>query len=140
MNLPASLRHVVALLATWRGRFIVVFVTVQLLLPLHYYIQHRDPHDERFAWRMFSPMRMAQCVPSIKIADAAQPINRLFHDAWIKIAQRGRFEVIEAMGAELCRRNPGKAVTVSMDCSYLAQPPRHWGGYDMCSVALLAGH
>ena len=50
--------HIKALAATWRGRFILVFVLSQLLLPLHYYVGRRDPHDERFAWRMFSPMRM----------------------------------------------------------------------------------
>ncbi len=135
----APLRHLRALLGSWRGRFIVVFVLAQLLIPLHYYVQHRDPHDERFAWRMFSPMRMAQCSPTIKIGETVQPISRLFHDAWIKIAQRGRFEVVEAMGAELCRRYPGKEVTISLDCTYVGAPPRRWGGYDMCSVALLAG-
>ena len=45
------------MLATWRGRLIVAVVLAQLLIPLTYY-SHRDPHDERFAWRMFSPMRM----------------------------------------------------------------------------------
>ena len=47
------------LLATWRGRFIAVFIATQLVLPLRYYVLRDDEHDERFAWRMFSPMRMA---------------------------------------------------------------------------------
>jgi hypothetical protein len=131
--------HVLDLLSTWRGRFIALFVVAQLLLPLRYYIYHRDPHDERFAWRMFSPMRMATCSPFVKINDVNQPMNRIFHDAWIEIAKRGRFEVIEAMGAELCKRNPGKEVKMGMDCTYLDQPERPWGGYDMCSLPMLAG-
>jgi hypothetical protein len=41
---------------TWQ-----VFVVSQPLLPLHYCMANRDDHDERFAWRMFSPMRMTRC-------------------------------------------------------------------------------
>jgi hypothetical protein len=55
------LQHLQALARTGRGRFIIAFLAVQLLLPLHYYLVRHDPHDERFAWRMFSPMRMADC-------------------------------------------------------------------------------
>jgi hypothetical protein len=119
MKLGQALR---ALLATWRGRFILVFLTVQLILPLHYYIVRKDPHDERFAWRMFSPMRAARC--SMKAVIDGQPVELTarFHEAWVEIAQRGRMSVIDAMGKRLCELNPGKAVDVTLQCSYLDRP------------------
>jgi hypothetical protein len=124
--------HIKALAATWRGRFILVFVLSQLLLPLHYYVGRRDPHDERFAWRMFSPMRMTKCTPQITIDGKPLSLASEFHEAWIELAERGRFVVVEAMGAKLCHDHPGADVTVSLDCAYIDRPARQFGGYDMC--------
>jgi hypothetical protein len=126
------LGHITALLATWRGRFILVFVLAQLLLPLHYYVGRRDPHDERFAWRMFSPMRMTKCTPVITIDNKPVSLASQFHEAWIELAERGRFVVVEAMGAKLCHDHPGSAVNVSLDCTYIDRPAASFGGYDMC--------
>ena len=125
--------HVGALLSTWRGRAIALFVVVQLLLPLLYFTR-KDPHDERFAWRMFSPMRMAHCTPTATIDDAPFNLGRAFHEAWLELAQRGRFRVIEAMGARLCQEHPNTKVRISIDCVYLDREPRSYGGYDMCQV------
>ena len=126
-----------ALLQTWRGRFIAVFVLVQLLVPLHYYIRHRDPHDERFAWRMFSPMRTATCAPQFTLNAAPVDLGREFHEAWGEIARRGRFTVVEAMGARLCASHPGQEVKVTLVCTYLDRPAETYGGYDMCTVPTL---
>lgn len=133
----APARHVVALCSTWRGRFILVFVLAQLLIPLHYYVAHRDPHDERFAWRMFSPMRMAKCTPHVTRDGKPVVLASEFHEAWVEIAERGRFSVIEAMAARLCAAHPGSSVTISVDCTYLDREPRTWGGFDMCQVPQL---
>ena len=130
-------RHVRALLATWRGRFIFAFVIAQLLLPLHYYVSRRDPHDERFAWRMFSPMRMTHCTPRFAIDGTSLVLGSEFHEAWLEIAERGRFVVVEAMAARLCDKHPGSAVTVTLDCTYIDRAPRSFGGFDMCKVPLL---
>jgi hypothetical protein len=129
--------RVPALLCTWRGRFIAAFVGVQLLLPLHYYIGRRDPHDERFAWRMFSPMRMTKCVPHFAIDGRPLALASTFHEAWLELAERGRFVVVEQMAAKLCRDHPGSSVEVSLDCTYLDREAHTWGGYDMCSVPML---
>jgi len=123
-----------ALTRTWRGRFIIVFVLAQLVLPLRYYVAHRDPHDERFAWRMFSPMRMAQCAPKFKLDGKPLDLRTEFHEAWIEIAARGRFVVIEAMGKKLCDAHPGSTVEVNVDCTYIDREPQSYGGYDMCQV------
>ena len=132
--LERLLRTLRALARTWRGRFILVFVATQLLLPLHYYVGRRDPHDERFAWRMFSPMRMAQCTPKVVLDGKPFELRSEFHEAWVEIAARGRFVVIEAMGRRLCERHPGSSVTVSLDCTYVDRPPQTYGGYDICQV------
>ena len=125
--------HVGALLSTWRGRAIALFVVAQLTLPLLYFTR-KDPHDERFAWRMFSPMRMARCTPSATINDAPFNLGGEFHEAWLELVQRGRFRVIEAMGKKLCQEHPNSAVRLSIDCVYLDREPRSYGGYDMCNV------
>lgn len=122
------------LLRTWRGRFIVGFLLVQVLLPLRYYIHNRDPHDERFAWRMFSPMRMVQCSPRFIVGEKLVDPRSEFHEAWAEIAGRGRFVVIEAMGKELCARHPDTSVRVELECLYLDHTKQNYGGYDMCKV------
>ena len=132
-----AIRHLRALTSTWTGRFILAFVAIQLLLPVHYYLGRRDPHDERFAWRMFSPMRMAHCTPHFTLDHKPLALDSVFHEAWIEIAERGRFVVVEAMAARLCEMHPGSSVVVSMDCAYLDREPRTWGGFDMCQVPLL---
>ena len=132
-----AVAHVRALLGTWAGRFILVFVLAQLLLPLHYYVGRRDPHDERFAWRMFSPMRMAKCTPAVTIDGAPLALASQFHEAWIELAERGRFVVLEAMGAKLCKDHPGADIEVALDCVYLDRPPHSFGHYDICQVPRL---
>jgi hypothetical protein len=125
---------VIALLRTWRGRFIIAMVATQLLLPLHYYIARRDKHDERFAWRMFSPMRSAHCQPHVSIDGRPFALDSEFHEAWIELALRGRFVVVEAMGAKLCAEHPGSVVRVSLACTYLDRDPISYGGFDICQV------
>lgn len=126
-----------ALARTWRGRFILAFITAQLLIPLRYYVAHRDPHDERFAWRMFSPMRMTQCAPKATLDGKPLDLRTEFHEAWVELASRGRFVVVEAMGKRLCEEHPGASVVMSIDCTYIDREPERYGGYDMCNVPQL---
>jgi hypothetical protein len=133
----ARISKLSALMASWQGRFIAVFLLVQLLLPLHYYLARKDPHDERFAWRMFSPMRMSRCKPSIVMNDKPVNLGSEFHEAWLEIASRGRFSVLEAMGAKLCAKYPKSEVRLSVECTYLDREPQFYGGYDMCTVPYL---
>ena len=128
---------VLALARTWQGFVILILLASQLVLPLHYYTVRRDHHDERFAWRMFSPMRMTKCTPKFTIDSKPIVLGAQFHEAWIEIAKRGRFVVIEEMAARLCEKNPGAAVHVVVECQYLDRPAATWGGYDMCKVPLL---
>jgi hypothetical protein len=134
-QLPATLAHGARALArTWRGRFILAWIVAQAALPLLYYTARRDPHDERFAWRMFSPMRMIQCTPQFTMDDQELPLGGTFHEAWLDIAGRGRFAVVEAMGARLCAQHPGKRIELRMSCAQIDGSTETWGGYDVCTV------
>ncbi len=129
----ANIPHLGPLLSTWRGRLIALVVVSQLLLPLHYYFGRRDPHDERFAWRMFSPMRMAQCSPEVRIDGKRFELSSEFHEAWLETARRGRFRVLEQMTARLCKKNPSSEVVLRLSCQYLGQKqPVVYGGFNMC--------
>ena len=134
MSTLASLgRSARALLSTWPGRFIAAFLALQLAIPLLYYTVRRDRHDERFAWRMFSPMRMIQCDPRVVVDGKPFALTSRFHEAWYELARRGRFAVIEAMAARLCEGG-GHTVRVTMTCKTIDGVEEHWGGYDMCKV------
>ena len=122
-----------AFLASWRGRAIAAFLLVQLAVPVTYYLR-RDRHDERFSWRMFSPMRMAKCEPKAQVAGAPIALSATFHDAWIELAKRGRRSVLEAMGRRLCRDHAGQEVVLWLRCQYLDGSSRTLGGFDVCKV------
>jgi hypothetical protein len=130
--------HVRALVHTWQGRLILLFVLGQLLLPLHYYVANRDDHDERFAWRMFSPMRMTRCQVNITRDDQPVPLGKEFHEAWLELASRGRLRVLEEMGARLCAQKPSSSVRIFLDCTYLdRKEPVRIGGFDICDAPQL---
>ncbi|MBX3156184.1 MAG: hypothetical protein KF773_09305 [Deltaproteobacteria bacterium] len=130
--------HVRALASSWHGRVILLVVVGGLALPIHYYMPaHRDPHDERYAWRMFSPMRMAKC--DAKVTKNGAPLDPYteFHEAWVTLAKRGRFHVIERMGEHLCAKYPHTDITFDLTCKYLDDTTEHYGGFNMCTVPYL---
>ncbi len=122
-----------AFLASWRGKAIAAFLLVQLAVPGTYYLR-RDRHDERFSWRMFSPIRMARCEPEAKVGGAKVALAATFHPAWIELAERGRRSVLEAMGRRLCRDHAGQEVVLWLRCRYLDGSARTLGGFDVCKV------
>lgn len=85
-----------------RNLVIIGFLGWQLLFPLRYYLGD-DPFDERFAWRMFSPVRLVQC--DVRLLDAdRQAINlpSRIHVVWINLLRRARLQVLDAVAANLC--------------------------------------
>ena len=101
-----------------RSIFIGGLLLVQALLPAHYYLSGHDPYDERFAWRMFSPIRMLKCGSEFKVGPTQTTVNleQQFHVAWITLTRRGRHEVTEAMGRRICLLNPGEEVRLHYVC------------------------
>jgi len=87
-----------------------------LAIPLHYYTLNDDKRDERFSWRMFSPVRSERCGTQFFVDDLKVRASQHFHNAWVGIAQRGRKQVILKMAQTLCHKFPGKSVGVRIQC------------------------
>ncbi|MFN3197091.1 MAG: hypothetical protein ACE366_01565 [Bradymonadia bacterium] len=110
-----------------RSLFIVAFLAAQLYLPLSYYMrpdplpeliaeppaeqpvtlpEGADPFDERFAWRMFSPIRMVKC--DVSFYDATDgvrrrvPTGKEVHFLWINLFKRARRSVIDQFAQWRC--------------------------------------
>ena len=80
-----------------RAFFLALVLGSQALLPAHYYLG-TDPLDERFAWRMFSPVRMLTCQVEYEVQGVPVALPEHFHSAWITLVKRGRLDVTEAVG------------------------------------------
>lgn len=78
--------------------FIVVAVLAQLLIPLTYYLRD-DPYDERFAWRMFSGVRMQECEGSVleRHGETELAVNpyEVVPAGWVTSLERNRRSVVE---------------------------------------------
>jgi hypothetical protein len=110
--------------------FAVVAMAVQLLAPASYYLRH-DPYDERFAWRMFSSVRLHTCattaVETVGGATREVPLAETIHQAWITNLRRNRRDVAVRLLEKRCDE-PGVArVEVRNVCrstSGAALPPQ----------------
>ncbi len=103
-----------------RNGFIAAWLALQIALPLNYYLSD-DRYDERFAWRMFSPVRLAGC--QVRAYDATggakRPIDlaRDLHVVWINLMKRARLQVIEHWSGDWCaaRRTEGADPVLQVD-------------------------
>jgi hypothetical protein len=98
---------------TLRNLFIVGWVGLQVALPLSYYLGD-DRFDERFAWRMFSPVRLSECrVKLVDRTDGAATIvrpNAELHDYAKRWCDRRRDAgaTAPALHAEITCENPAR--------------------------------
>ncbi len=88
-----------------RHGLILVFLAVQLVVPLRYYTcGHR--YDERFAWRMFSPIRMVRCQVEFTDEREAKPqpirLSAEVSQPWAGWMKRGHTRVVRAFGRRWC--------------------------------------
>ncbi|MDB4976346.1 MAG: hypothetical protein JWN48_4687 [Myxococcaceae bacterium] len=86
---------------------------LQLAIPSSYYLLRDDPDDERFAWRMFSSVRLTRCEVSAferGSEGVRRPIDlpRSLHASWIRSLERGRVRVVRQFLATRCA-GPGVA-------------------------------
>jgi hypothetical protein len=105
-----------------RGRvraFIVVAVLAQLLIPLTYYLRD-DPYDERFAWRMFSGVRLQECELGVFETRGAgeQTVNpyQVVPAGWVEGLKRNRRRVVERYLTLRCEREGTTHVRVENRC------------------------
>ena len=101
-----------------RDAFIVAWVCLQMALPLSYYFRTEkvERYDERFAWRMFSDVRMVKCKAEFFADGEPVTLSREFHMAWDSLIQRGRPQVMQAVTDRLCSTREGSEITLKMRC------------------------
>ncbi len=100
-------------------RVLFGFLAFQLIVPLTYYLR-ADPYDERFAWRMFSAVRLHSCRPSAtEVADGGErqvDMPAVIHQAWINTMARNREDVIRAFLAKRCEEEDVQEATLTNVC------------------------
>lgn len=103
---------------------IVAILLCQALLPLRYYLGD-DAFDERFAWRMFSPVRMVRCEFQWTEGEDRQKlqIGKLVHIVWPNLMQRARLDVVRGFADYRCEhlRRSGQSpkLYAEMRCAML---------------------
>ncbi|MCE9590274.1 MAG: hypothetical protein K8S99_07100 [Planctomycetes bacterium] len=110
-----------ALQRRWIGVAVALFLLAQLLLPLRYYLSP-PTSDERFAWRMFSSVRMRDCTARLyetierdgKTIEEPVPPATLAH--WRDLLDGNRPEVVEAVMRSFRRRPGVRAVRFELKC------------------------
>jgi hypothetical protein len=94
---------------------------LQLVVPLSYYLQSGDPYDERFAWRMFSAVRLHSCrttaSESVGDAERAIPLPQTLHQAWVNHLARNRRDVVLAFLTARCEEENVVSVELRNECS-----------------------
>ena len=105
-----------------------MLVAVQVAIPASYYLGWRGEDDERFAWRMFSAVRLRRCSveafdgdlgsataspPAVRV-DVAQAV----HASWARSLARGRSYVIERFLATRCSGEGVRAATMVRRCQW----------------------
>jgi len=119
MDTPRLLKHLAVL----------AFLGLQFGAPLHYYASDRV-YDERFAWRMFSPIRMVRCQPRV-LDHASDPpaevkLSSEVAAPWISWMKRGHARVLRAAGRSMCEdRGPGARLTADLRCQLPDGTPDH---------------
>ncbi len=105
--------------------FIVAYLFFQVSVPLTYYAGFRDDlYDERFAWRMFSTVRLYSCsttsseVISMGGSEITRPIDlpRTVHMVWVSNIQRNRSRVIRSFLQQRCTQPNVRSVRLVNMC------------------------
>ena len=113
--------------------FIAVFLALQVLIPLRYYLGD-DTFDERFSWRMFSAVRVVECdTQAFETRDdqGEQRVNlpELLQSGWISNLKRNRDVVVRAYLRRRCEETGTREVRVVNNCTSAegtAMAPLSW--------------
>ena len=105
---------------TWVNAGIAAFIAYQLAMPLSYYLGDHA-YDERFSWRMFSTLRMAQCeVTMTESAAGGTPqsiaLGRELQVAWVNILRRYRPAVVDKFMRSRCETQDVASVRYVRSC------------------------
>ena len=107
--------------------FILLFLVFQLAVPLTYYVRD-DPYDERFAWRMFSGIRLQTCEPhAFREDDSGKELGitltKAIHVAWINMMKRNRPAVIRAFLENQCEQAGVRRARLVNHCTAIDGEP-----------------
>lgn len=82
-------------------------MALQVAIPASYYFVRNDRDDERFAWRMFSTVRLTRCEVSAFDVSARErsrvELTHALHASWIRSLERGRARVIDRYLTTRCQ-------------------------------------
>lgn len=105
-----------------------VLVAIQVAIPASYYLGWRGEDDERFAWRMFSAVRLKRCSVEAYDADpdlrpdtltsARVSLSRAVHASWSRSLARGRPYVVERFLQTRCERAGVQVATLVRRCQW----------------------
>src|SRR5687768_13667023 len=97
-----------------------IWVVLMLAIPLRYYVGG-DRYDERFAWRMFSAVRVQRC--QVRVSEEREGIERnialmeVLPAPWTALLERNRASVIERFLRWRCEEREGTTrVRFRNDC------------------------
>lgn len=117
------------------GGGIALFVVLQLAIPLRYYLGD-DLYDERFAWRMFSRVRVQECTASvtedgraITVLGESPARPGILPLPWFELIKRNRPAVIERFLSWRCDAGESapervRVTTVCRDTEGTELPPQ----------------
>jgi hypothetical protein len=100
------------------------FVLFQLIAPLTYYLRD-DPYDERFAWRMFSAVRLYRCqtraydvLEDEDGRERVRPVHLMsfVHVAWVTTLRRNRRDVVLAFLERRCEESDASRARLVNHC------------------------
>lgn len=117
----------------WVKAGILLVIVWQISVPARYYFGG-DPTDERFAWRMFSGVRLERCRSQLWRLRAGHPpqavdLSTVVHPAWQTNLRRNRRRVIAALMRHQCRAEPARSLFLMNTCSDAGGrrlPPRRY--------------
>ncbi len=100
--------------------YIIAFLVLQVGLPVSYYLGD-EIYDERFAWRMFSTVRLTECSSKAREFERGgniRPLELVHHlqIAWINLIERNRDEVVRRFMRRRCRQADIERVELRTIC------------------------
>lgn len=119
--MPFVARHQLRIAGWW------LLVLAQIAIPASYYLR-AEPDDERFAWRMFSAVRVKKCTVSLAERHrdeqrSAVDLKHAFHSAWVHALERGRDRVIETVLERRCAQPMVAEAELERRCQDAARRP-----------------
>lgn len=99
-------------------------VALQVAIPASYYFGRNDPDDERFAWRMFSAVRVKRCEVELREQRDGRfervRLEPILHGGWRNALKRGRKRVIARLLEQRCREPGVEAAELVRTCKSAA--------------------